>query len=209
MVHLGWSLRLEPLGPEHVDDLWRCTENADASWTYLRYGPFATKDALRAHVVELAGRRDQPFFAVRVAGEGTAQGWLSLCDVYPADAAIEIGSIWFSPRLQRTRAATEAIFLLMRHAFDDLGYRRLVWRCQAENAPSRRAASRYGFTFEGIWRAAAVVKGWQRDVAWHSMLADEWPDHRQALLAWLDDANFDSDGRALMSLSALRMSERP
>jgi len=127
-----------------------------------------------------------------------------LCDVYPADAAIEIGSIWFSSRLQRTRAATEAVFLLMRHAFDDLGYRRLVWRCGASNAASLRAAERYGFVAEGIWRNAAIVKGEQRDIAWHSMLDNEWPAHRHALQAWLSDANFRPDNSAIAGLAEFR-----
>ncbi len=122
----------------------------------------------------------------------------------PADAAIEIGSIWFSPGLQRTRAATEAIFLLMQHAFDDLGYKRLVWRCQALNAASLRTAERYGFITEGTWRRAVIIKGEQRDIAWHSMLDSEWPAHRRALRAWLDDTNFRADGSAIASLPEIR-----
>jgi RimJ/RimL family protein N-acetyltransferase len=204
IVHIGQSVRLEPLSIHHVDSLWLAAEGAEASWTYLRYGPFFTKDALAEQVLDLSGRNDQPFFAVLPKTSGVAEGWLSLCDIYPKDAAIEIGSVWFSPRLQRSRAATESIFLLMRHAFDDLGYRRLVWRCHAQNAPSRKAALRYGFMSEGIWRAGAVVKGWQRDVAWHSMLANEWPIHKAALLRWLEDLNFNQDGQARVSLSELR-----
>jgi RimJ/RimL family protein N-acetyltransferase len=204
IVHHGVSVTLEPLADAHVDQLWQAAQGAEVSWTYLRYGPFADRPALARHVAELAGRADQPFWAVRPKASGAAEGWLSLCDIYPADAAIEIGAIWYAPRLQRTRAATEAIFLLMRHAFDDLGYTRLVWRCQALNAASRRAAERYGFVFEGIWRAGAIVKGFQRDVAWHSMLASEWPAHRAALEAWLADENFRSDGTLIASLAALR-----
>jgi RimJ/RimL family protein N-acetyltransferase len=138
IAHIGRSVRLEPLSYEHVDSLWTAAEQAEASWTYLRYGSFPSKDALAAHILDLAGRDDQPFFAVLPASSGVAEGWLSLCDIYPKDAAIEIGSIWFSPRLQGSRASTESVFLLMRHAFDDLGYRRLVWRCHAQNAPSVR-----------------------------------------------------------------------
>jgi RimJ/RimL family protein N-acetyltransferase len=200
----GRSVRLEPLSIEHVESLWLAAEGAETSWTFLRYGPFPTRAALATHIVDLAGRNDQPFFAVLPKRSGVAEGWLSLCDVYPENAAIEVGSIWFSPLLQRSRAATESIFLLMRHVFDDLGYRRLVWRCHAQNVPSRKAALRYGFTPEGVWRAGAVVKGWQRDVAWHSMLAPEWPAHKAALLRWLDDTNFDRDGRARMSLADIR-----
>ncbi|TPK20064.1 GNAT family N-acetyltransferase [Mesorhizobium sp. B2-5-9] len=203
-VHHGVSMSLEPLAENHIHDLWAAAQNAEQSWTYLRYGPFATADALASHVRDLAVRDDQPFWAVRAGFNRQAEGWLSFCDIYPADGAIELGSIWFSPRLQRTRAATEAIFLLMQHAFDELGYARLVWRCQTLNTASRRAAERYGFKAEGIWRAAAIVKGWQRDVAWHSMLADEWPSHKAALLAWLDDNNFDANGTARSTLAGIR-----
>ena len=200
-------MSLEPLAENHIYELWDAAQNAEQSWTYLRYGPFPTADALASHVRDLAGRDDQPFWAVRPRFNRKAEGWLSFCDIYPADAAIEIGSIWFSPGLQRTRAATEAIFLLMQHAFE-LGYTRLVWRCQALNTASRRAAERYGFKAEGVWRGAAIVKGWQRDVAWHSMLADEWPSHKAALLAWLDDNNFDSNGFARSTLARIRSNGR-
>ena len=121
-------MRLEPLGREHVGELWRSADGAGQTWDYLRYGPFASERELREQVMELSGRADQPFWAVRPESSGLAQGWLSLCDIYPADGAIEIGSIWFSPALQRTRAATEAIFLLMQYAMDELNYQRLVWR---------------------------------------------------------------------------------
>lgn len=202
--HDGRAVCLEPLADRHVEELWEAARESPATFAYLRYGPFPAIDALADTVRDLSQRRDQPFWAVRPRSSGKAEGWLSLCDVYPADAAIEIGSIWFSARLQRTRAATEAVFLLMRHAFDDLGYKRLVWRCQASNAASLRAAERYGFVAEGIWRKAAIVKGEQRDIAWHSMLDGEWPAHRQALQAWLNDANFRSDGSAIASLSEIR-----
>jgi RimJ/RimL family protein N-acetyltransferase len=128
-------------------------------------------------------------------------GWLSLMEIFPAHANIEIGNIWFSPRLQRTRAATEAMFLLMRHAMDELGYRRLVWKCHALNAPSRRAAARLGFTYEGTLRNILVVKGRRRDTAWFSILEEEWPARREAIAAWLDDANWDATGAPRRSLA--------
>jgi RimJ/RimL family protein N-acetyltransferase len=199
-VHRGLAVSLELLDVAQAMELWEAAQGAEASWTYLRYGPFPDAGSLARRVEKLAQRAGQPFWAVRPVSSGKAEGWLSLCDIYPADAAIEIGSIWFSPGLQRTRAATEAVFLLMRHAFDDLGYRRLVWRCQALNRASARAAERYGFRPEGVWRAGAVVKGWQRDVAWFAMLSDEWPARRAALEAWLADDNFGPDGRALRPL---------
>jgi RimJ/RimL family protein N-acetyltransferase len=169
---------------------------AERSWDYLRYGPFATESGLIEQVMELAGRADQPFWAVRPEISGVVQGWLSLCDIYPADGAIEIGSIWFSPALQRTRAATEAIFLLMQYAMDELEYERLVWRCVNINQASMNAAARYGFTPEGTWRGSAFIKERRWDEAWHSMLAAEWPARRAAIRAWLADENFDEHGRA-------------
>ena len=196
--HHGRAAELVLLDQRHVADLWYAATGADQSFAYLRYGPVADEAAMSRLVGDLVARDNQIFWAVQRSGR--AEGWLSLCDIYPKDASIEIGSIWFSPALQRTRASTETIFLLMRHAFDDLGYRRLVWRCSAENEPSLRAAARYGFVPEGIWRAAAVVKGHERSVAWHSMLAHEWPPRRAALEAWLDDSNFDGRGRSLSHL---------
>jgi RimJ/RimL family protein N-acetyltransferase len=187
---------LEPLGLKHIDELWRAAQGADASFAYLRYGPFAQQRDLQELITELAGRADQPFWAVRAKSSGVAEGWLSLCDIYPADGAIEIGSIWFSPALQRTRAATEANFLLMQYAMDQLQYQRLVWRCNALNQASMNAAARYGFTPEGTWRGSAFSKGLRCDVAWYSILAAEWPACRAAITAWLADENFDERGRA-------------
>ena len=134
-------MRLEPLGRDHSAELWHAAEGAERSWDYLRYGPFASKDELQEQILELSGRTDQPFWAVRPETSGVAQGWLSLCDIYPRDGAIEIGSIWFSPALQRTRASTEAIFALMQYAMDRLNYQRLVWRCLSANQASMNAAS--------------------------------------------------------------------
>jgi RimJ/RimL family protein N-acetyltransferase len=192
----GRSVRLEPLGREHAAELWRSTQGAERSWDYLRYGPFASERDLLEQITELAGRPDQPFWAVRPQISGVAQGWLSLCDVYPADGAIEIGSIWFSPAMQRTRAATDAVFLLMQYAMDELRYQRLVWRCVDSNQASMNAAARYGFASEGVWRGSAFIKNRRWDEAWHSMLAGEWPARRAAIRAWLADANFDAHGRA-------------
>jgi RimJ/RimL family protein N-acetyltransferase len=189
-------VRLEPLSPEHAGELWRSAQGADTSWSYLRYGPFASEGELLEQLTELAARADQPFWAVRPESGGGVQGWLSLCDIYPADGAIEIGSIWFSPALQRTRAATEAIFLLMQYAMDELKYQRLVWRCNADNQASMNAAVRYGFKWEGTWRSNALIKGRRCDAAWHSILASEWPARQAAIGAWLADANFDQHGRA-------------
>ncbi len=202
--HQGASVMLEPLDEKHATELWAATLDADQSWSYLRYGPFSSLEQLTENVRELASRSDQPFWAVRPNATNMAEGWLSLCDIYPSDAAIEIGSIWFSPKMQRTRASTEAIFLLMKYAFDDLGYQRLVWRCLAQNSASRAAAERYGFVYEGIWRKAAVFKNTQSDVAWHSILVEEWSRLKAALSAWLDGSNFDHSGKAISRLEDFR-----
>lgn len=207
--HAGRYVRLEPLDVGHAPALAACARVAPGSFTFLRYGPIEDEGAMRRLVAELAGRRHQPFWAVIPEGAGTAMGWLSLCDIYPDDAAIEIGSIWFSPAMQGTRAASEAVILLMREAFDALGYERLVWRHQAQNRASAAAAARYGFTYEGTWRRAATFKGARHDVVWRSILASEWPVRRHACEAWLDPANFDADGRQRAALAALRAALTP
>jgi RimJ/RimL family protein N-acetyltransferase len=197
----GRVVELEPLSEAHVPDLWIAAQNSNDSWKYLRYGAFVSESELQKFVIELASRPEQPFWIARPATTNQAEGWLSLCDIYPVDGAIEIGSIWFSPKMQRTRASTEAVFLLMEYAFDILGYQRLVWRCAHANKPSLSAAQRYGFRFEGIWRSAALVKGERLDLAWHSILACEWPARRAAITQWLSDDNFDDAGLARTKLS--------
>jgi RimJ/RimL family protein N-acetyltransferase len=159
-------------------------------------------------IAENAARHDPMFWAIRPIATGNASGWLSLMEIEPAHAAIELGHIWFSPRLQRTRAATEAMFLLLKRAADELGYRRLVWKCDSLNAASIRAALRLGFTAEGILRAHKVVKGRQRDTAMFSITADEWPTRRDAIAAWLDPTNFAPDGTARAPLADFRAQTR-
>ena len=204
----GTYVQLEPLHPRHAPDLWRATETGtergDASWAYLGYGPFASQDALERFIGDFSTQQDSVAWAVRPVATGLVSGWLTLMNIEPRNAAVELGNIWLAPVMQRTRAATEAMFLPLRLAADDLGYRRLVWKCNALNAPSRRAADRLGFTFEGIHRAHLVVKGRRRDTAWYSILADEWPRARDAILAWLDAANFDAQGNARRGLAEIR-----
>jgi RimJ/RimL family protein N-acetyltransferase len=202
--HRGRSVDLEPLHMRHLAELWRATQSdrTGASWAYLAYGPFADEAALGRFLGGFATTHDPMAWAIRPHVTGTADGWLTLMEIHPAHAHIEIGNIWFSPRMQRTRAATEAMFLLMRHAMDDLGYRRLTWKCNALNMPSRRAAARLGFTYEGTLRNVLVVKGRRRDTAWFSILGDEWPARRDAIAAWLEDANWGADGAPKRSLSA-------
>ncbi len=200
----GQYVSLEPLHRRHADELWRAAQGADESWTYLGTGPFASAEMMARTVADLAAAHEPMFWAVRPITTGVASGWLALADIQPRNAAIELGSIWFSPVMQRTRAATEAIFLMLKLTADDLGYRRLVWKCNALNAPSKRAAERLGFSYEGRHRMHMIVKGRQRDTDWYSIVGDEWPCCRDALLAWLDPANFSSDGTALHGLVELR-----
>lgn len=204
----GQSVVLEPLHRRHADELWEAAQAdpaaSDASWDYMGYGPFPTANALSAFVAGFASTHDPMAWAVRPVSTGVVSGWLTLMDIQPAHATIEIGHIWFAPRLQRTRAATEAMFLLLRLAADDLGYRRLVWKCNALNLPSRRAAERLGFTYEGTLRSHYVLKGRQRDSAMFSILEAEWPACRNAMQAWLDPTNFAPDGTARRGLAEIR-----
>ncbi len=200
----GVHVELEPLHRRHAEELWQAAQGADDSWAYMGYGPFASVDAMAVFVADFAAQHDPMVWAVRPVATGVVSGWLSLMEIQPRNAAIELGNIWFGPSMQRTRAGTEAMFLLLRLAADDLGYRRLVWKCNALNAPSIRAAARLGFVAEGVHRAALVVRGRRRDTAWFSILDDEWPRCRDALAAWLDPANFAPDGTARRGLAEIR-----
>lgn len=197
----GVHVELEPLHVRHAPELWDAAQGADGTWDYMGYGPFHSLEAMTKHVAGFATQHDPMAWAVRPVATGVVSGWLTLMEIQPAHAAIEIGHIWFGPRMQRTRAATEAMFLLMKLAMDDLGYRRLVWKCNDLNAPSKRAATRLGFTYEGLLRAHYVIKGRRRDSAFYSILDDEWPDRSARIQAWLDPSNFATDGTAIHSLS--------
>ncbi len=200
----GNHVSLEPLHRRHAADLFAAMQGADDSFTYLSYGPFSTLATLENWVAQHASAHEPMFWAVRPVATGLASGWLALLDIEPAHAAIELGSIWFAPCMQRTRAATEAMFLLLRRAADELGYRRLVWKCDTLNASSRRAAARLGFTEEGLLRAHKIIKGRARDTAMFSITAAEWPDRRDAILAWLAAENFAPDGTAQRALAEFR-----
>jgi RimJ/RimL family protein N-acetyltransferase len=200
----GRYVALEPLHARHAAELWDAAQGADDSWAYLGCGPFASADAMARYVADFAAEKERVTWAVRPVATGAVSGWLSLLDIQPKHASIELGSIWFGPRLQRTQAATEALFLPLLLAADELGYRRLVWKCNALNAASKRAAERLGFTYEGRHRWHMVIKGRQRDTDWYSITADEWPRCRDALAAWLDPANFAPDGTPLRKLAELR-----
>ena len=203
----GAYVRLEPVdAAAHGESLHRQSHarpEEAALWTYLPYGPFADRGAFESWLAERVRSDDPLFFAVVERASGAASGMASYLNIVPANGCIEIGHIWFAPPLQKTRAATEAIFLMMRYVFDDLGYRRLEWKCDALNEPSRRAARRFGFTYEGTFRQHMVVKGRNRDTAWFSLLDREWPATRAAFERWLAPDNFDAAGRQRASLSAL------
>jgi RimJ/RimL family protein N-acetyltransferase len=200
----GETVRVEPLdAARHAEQLYSASAKADAIWDYLPYGPFASQAEFTAWL-QARAKSDDPLFFVIVDPEAReARGMASLLRMTPEHGVIEIGHIWFAPALQRTRAATEAIYLLSRYAFE-LGNRRYEWKCNALNQASRRAAERFGFTFEGVFRQAQVVKGRNRDTAWYSMTDAEWPSRRAAFEAWFRPENFDSSGRQRRSLAELR-----
>jgi RimJ/RimL family protein N-acetyltransferase len=202
----GRYARLEPLDPaRHADSLWQANAaDADgARWTYLFEEKPATLEAYRALLARQASTADPLFHGILDAATGRALGVAAFMRIDRNHGVIEIGHLNFSPEMNRTRIATEAIYLLASRAFDELGYRRLEWKCDSLNAPSRAAAERFGFTFEGIFRQAIVYKGRNRDTAWYSIIDPEWPRLRDAFRRWLDPANFDGEGRQRQRLSAL------
>jgi RimJ/RimL family protein N-acetyltransferase len=174
-----------------------------AIWTYLPDGPYRDAGHLRGMLAWAEGSEDPLFFTLARAADERPMGIASYLRITPEHGTIEIGHIWFGAPLQRTTAATEAIFLLARHAFDELGYRRLEWKCNALNEASRRAAERFGFRFEGVFRNHQVVKGHNRDTAWYAIVDSEWPAVRGAYEEWLAPDNFDAAGRQRRSLREL------
>jgi RimJ/RimL family protein N-acetyltransferase len=192
----GRWCRLERLDAgRHAADLWQAdaADVSGASWTYLPYGPWADRAAYAAWVASVQAGRDPHFWAI-LEPSGRAVGVAAYLRVAPDAGSVEVGHIHLSPALARTTAATEAMYLLMARAFDDLGMRRYEWKCHALNEPSRRAALRLGFTYEGTSRQHDVVKGRNRDTAWFSLLDHEWPAVRAGLQAWLEPANHDARG---------------
>jgi RimJ/RimL family protein N-acetyltransferase len=199
----GRVVTLLPLDPAaHGDALFEGARNKQL-WIYLFEGPFAARPDFDSHLKRIASSEDPLFFAMLDKLSGEAVGYAAYMRIEPAHRVIEVGSILFTPRLQRTIGATEAMYLMARHVFEDLGYRRYEWKCNALNAPSRSAALRLGFTFEGIFRQHMIIKGRNRDTAWFSMLDSEWPKRKAAFERWLDPSNFDTNGRQKMSLSTL------
>jgi RimJ/RimL family protein N-acetyltransferase len=190
----------------HTGDLYAAYRVATdhRHWTYMPAGPFDTVEDYRRYAEEAARSTDPRHYAVIERKTGKAVGTLALMRIDPKHGVIEVGTVMFSPLLQRTAMSTEAQFLLMAYVFDELGYRRFEWKCDSLNAPSRKTAERLGFTFEGIFRQAIVYKGRNRDTAWYSIIDTEWPRLKGAFQAWLSAENFDEQDVQRRSLTDVR-----
>jgi RimJ/RimL family protein N-acetyltransferase len=196
--------RVERLDQRHAAALWDAVKGRDELWTYMTTsGPFSDFATFSAWFTSRIASED-PYFYALVEPDGNCIGTAAIMEIRPAMRVCEVGHIVYSPNLQRTRFATEVQYLLARYAFETLGYRRYEWKCNAFNAPSRRAALRLGFTFEGILREHMIVKGRSRDTAYFSMLESEWPSRKAALEAWLAPENFDGAGVQRKTLTELR-----
>jgi len=210
-VMKGHYVQLEPLdAAEHAEALYKAGhENSEALaiWDYLAYGPWPDLASYTKEVRRASACFEPVYFAIRSLETGNICGQASYLDIQPENGVIEIGHIWFGLELQKTRAATEALYLMIRHAMDDLGYRRMEWRCNAQNEKSRRAAGRLGFRHEGVFYNHMIFKGKNRDTAWYSILDNEWPTVREVLEGWLSPDNFNERGQARSSLSE-RMENR-
>jgi len=195
--------RIEKLQDHHADDLWAVFKGHPDLWTYISTdGPFTDPDIFAEFIAKRAGLTDPYAYAI-IDENGKAVGYFTLMSIRPDDRVIEVGHVLYSPALKRTRIGTEAQYLLARYAFETLGNRRYEWKCNALNAPSRRAALRYGFVFEGILRNFIIAKGRNRDNAWYSMTDSEWPARKAAFERWLAPDNFDAAGQQKASLSEL------
>lgn len=194
-------MRLDPISTsEHGPSLWNAIQGQDDIWTWLPYGPFGDEATFFDWLNARETARDPWFYAFVKRDSHEALGMGAFMRLDAANGVIEIGNIWMAPALQRTREATEAIYLMMRHCFDDLSVRRLEWKCDALNAPSRRAAARFGFEFEGLFRQHMIIKGRNRDTTWFAMIDKDWPRVRAGFEAWLDEGNFDDEGRQRVGL---------
>jgi RimJ/RimL family protein N-acetyltransferase len=200
----GRYCMVEPLNPaKHAQELFEANtaDKGGRNWTYLLVDPFPDFEGYRQWLQRIAVMEDPVFYALIDAATGRAVGVASYLRIDPPMGVIEVGHLNFSPAMQRTRASTESMFLMMRRAFDELGYRRYEWKCDSLNAPSRRAAERLGFRFEGIFRQAIVYKGRSRDTAWYSIIDSEWAALKSAFERWLAPENFDQAGTQRQRLS--------
>src|SRR5580698_1437166 len=205
-VLTGRVVTLRPFDqPSQAEALYQATHGPerDDLWRYMNEGPFPSLAAFQAAFEKKQGSTDPLFFAIVDNASGLPVGQASYLRIEPAHRVIEVGNIIFSPALKRGSGATEAMYLMARHAFDDLGFRRYEWKCNALNEPSRRAALRLGFHFEGVFRQHMIVKGRNRDTAWFAMLNSEWPARQANFLRWLAPSNFDEAGKQRLSLSHL------
>jgi RimJ/RimL family protein N-acetyltransferase len=187
----GRYCRLEPIGPQHAADLYRASKGQEQRFTYLFESPPASEAAMADWIARAAAKDDPMYFAVIDTATNRAEGRQSLMRITPDHGVIEIGGIYWGPDISRTRVTTEALFLHARYIFDHLGYRRFEWKCNDLNAPSKAAAERFGFTFEGVFRQHMIVKGQNRDTAWFAMLDGEWTRIRAEFERWLEPGNFD------------------
>jgi RimJ/RimL family protein N-acetyltransferase len=206
VVLAGQVVTLRPFErASHAEALYRATHGPEKEdqWRYMSEGPFASRADFDAAFDRNAGSTDPLFFAIVDNATGVPVGQASYLRIEPRHRVIEVGNIIFTPALQRSIGATEAMYLMARHAFEDLGYRRYEWKCNALNEPSRRAALRLGFMFEGVFRQHMIIKGRNRDTAWFAMLDSEWPLRRPNFEQWLAASNFDSGGGQIHSLSSL------
>jgi RimJ/RimL family protein N-acetyltransferase len=202
----GRYATIAPLDPaSHGEDLFEATRGpeGDVLWRFLFDGPFPDRQSFFDSLCVKARTEDPLFFAILDAETRQARGYASLMRIEPRHRVIEVGSIMYTSRLQKTRAATEAMYLLAGYVFDVLGYRRYEWKCDALNEPSRRAALRLGFTFEGVFRQHMIVKGRNRDTAWFSMLDSEWPARKKRFERWLSGDNFDQNGKQKTPLTSI------
>jgi RimJ/RimL family protein N-acetyltransferase len=202
----GRYARLEPLAEAHAEELFAASSGAGAAerFAWLPDAPPRDLAEMRAWIGKAAAGDDPLYFAVHDRATGAAGGRQALMRIVPEHGVIEIGSILWGPAIARTRVATEAFYLAARHVFEGLGYRRFEWKCNDLNEPSKRAARRFGFTYEGLFRQHMWVKGANRDTAWFAMLDREWPQLRAEYERWLDPANFDAAGRQRTPLRVLR-----
>ncbi|MCQ8185608.1 GNAT family N-acetyltransferase [Parvularcula maris] len=201
----GRLVRVEPVAwPEPGEELARAlAEEDDQLWHYMKIGPFAGADEA-ANCVRVMRSGDQAPMAIRSLATGEVIGMASFLRIRPDDGSAELGSIAYGRAMQRSPMGTEAMLLMMSHLFDDLGWRRCEWRCNAQNERSYRAAERLGFVFEGVFRQDHWIKGRNRDTAWFSVIDGEWPAVRGALEKWLAPENFDTDGRQIRTLEEVR-----
>ncbi|MEM7292709.1 MAG: GNAT family protein [Pseudomonadota bacterium] len=209
----GQYVTLEPQNAAaHTAELYEAgheNEEALKIWDYLAYGPWPSEEVYAATIRSQSSAFDPIFYAIRLHETGKACGQGSIMDINADWGTVEIGHIWFGLALQNSRAGTEALYLMIRHMMDDLGYRRMQWRCNSLNAKSRQAARRLGFRFEGVFHNHMIFKGMNRDTAWYSILDDEWPEVRGILEAWLAPDNFDDNGKPKSSLYTAMQNRSP